>query len=113
MAAIRARCDMVRQRRLVLPPALLVLLVSLTATQPGAQAREWTGCYDLEIGLWSRPMAADSLSFTPPPGIQLDTLAIEGGRSPDSPRYRSVLRRDRSPAFTSTLPGDRRAPAPP
>lgn len=86
MAAIRARHDAVRERRLVLPTALLILLVALTATRLGAQAREWAGCYDLESGPWSRAMGADSLSYAPPPRVRLDTLIADGWSS-DSRRY--------------------------
>ena len=83
MAAIRARHDTVRVMRLVLPTALLVLLVAFTATRLGAQTRKWAGCYGLKVGPWSRPMAADFLSYAPPPRVHLDTLAIEvPGRTP-------------------------------
>lgn len=42
-----------------------------------AQTGEGEGCYDLDIGEWSRSVGHDTLSYSPPPRIRLDTLSAE------------------------------------
>lgn len=58
--------------------ALLILSAAVAPTWLRAQASSWTGCYDLEIGSWSRPVGGDSLYYSPPGRIRLDSLPAEG-----------------------------------
>ena len=57
--------------------AALLVLLTLTPRVLRAQAREWARCYDLEIGPWSEAVGEDSLFYSPPPRIRLDTLPAD------------------------------------
>ena len=53
--------------------SLLAAMLAVPATL-GAQAGGWTACYDVTLEGWNRPIGGDSVIFTPPPRILLDSV---------------------------------------
>ena len=68
--------------RLIIPSFLIaVALMNHSLLAQALRYRQLSGCYELTVSEWSRPLGGDKGFHTMPTSIRLDTVpALRGGR---------------------------------